>query len=95
MIGYDLLHRQKCPGDGINKLHLLLSMPSRKKIDYNRIKVVLAEKKKANKELAGHLKVTPQAVSRWCTNDSQPNIATLFAIAKFLQVKACWLLVED
>ena len=70
-------------------------MASKKKIDYNRIKVVLAEKKKTNKELAEHLKITPQAVSRWCTNDSQPNIAMLFAVAKFLQVKVCSLLVEN
>jgi transcriptional regulator with XRE-family HTH domain len=62
--------------------------------EYNRLKVVLAEKKKTNKELADYLKVRPGTVSRWCTNDSQPNIATLFAIAKFLGVKVCSLLVE-
>jgi len=65
------------------------------KREYNRIKVVLAEKKKTNKELAKHLKVRPGTVSRWCTNDSQPNIATLFEIAKFLDVKVAQLLVEN
>ncbi|MBN8880412.1 MAG: helix-turn-helix transcriptional regulator [Sphingobacteriales bacterium] len=64
------------------------------KKDYNRIKVVLAEKKKTNKELAEYLKVGAVTVSRWCTNDSQPNIATLFKIAKFLGVKAKDLLVD-
>jgi transcriptional regulator with XRE-family HTH domain len=64
------------------------------KREYNRIKVVLAEKKKTNKELAKHLKVRPGTVSRWCTNDSQPNIATLFEIAKFLDVKVASLLVD-
>lgn len=63
--------------------------------EYNRIKVVLVEKKKTNKQLADHLKIRPGTVSRWCTNDSQPNIAMLFAIAKFLQVKVCSLLVDD
>lgn len=63
--------------------------------EYNRIKVLLAEKKKTNKELAGYLKVRPATVSRWCTNDSQPSIATLFRIAKFLEVKVSALLVEQ
>lgn len=62
--------------------------------EYNRIKVLLAEKKKTNKELADYLRVRPGTVSRWCTNDSQPNIATLFEIAKFLDVKVSSLLNE-
>lgn len=64
------------------------------KKDYNRIKVVLVEKKKTNKELADYLKVKPGTVSRWCTNDSQPNIAVLFKIGKFLGVKAKDLLTD-
>lgn len=62
--------------------------------EYNRLKVLLAEKKKTNKELADYLNVQPGTVSRWCTNDSQPSVATLFEIAKFLDVKARLLLVE-
>jgi transcriptional regulator with XRE-family HTH domain len=62
--------------------------------EYNRLKILLAEKKKTNKELADHLKVRPGTVSRWCTNDSQPNIATLFEIAKFLNTKVSSLLNE-
>lgn len=65
------------------------------KPEYNRLKVVLAEKKRTNKELASYLKVQPGTVSRWCTNDSQPNIATLFEIAKYLDVKVCSLLFEQ
>lgn len=68
---------------------------AKKKVDYNRIKVVLVEAKATNKELANHLKVEATTVSRWCTNDSQPSIATLFQIAKFLKVKVCTLLVEE
>jgi len=63
--------------------------------EYNRLKVVLAEKKKTNKELADYLNVQPGTVSRWCTNDSQPSIATLFEIAKYLDVKVSSLLVEQ
>lgn len=65
-----------------------------RKAEYNKIKVALVEKKKTSKELADHLGVKPGTVSRWCTNDSQPNIATLFKIARFLEVKICSLFVE-
>ena len=64
------------------------------KREYNRLKVVLAEKKITNKELADYLDVRPGTVSRWCTNDSQPNIAMLFAIAQYLEVKVCSLLLQ-
>ncbi len=65
------------------------------KQEFNRLKVLLAEKKVTNKELADYLKVRPGTVSRWCTNDSQPNIATLFKIAKFLDIKVCSLLIQQ
>ncbi len=64
------------------------------KSEYNRLKVLLAEKKVTNRELADYLSVRPGTVSRWCTNDSQPNIATLFKIAKFLEVKVCYLVIQ-
>ncbi len=54
--------------------------------DFNRIKIVLAEKKKTSKWLATEMKKDPATVSKWCTNTSQPNIETLFAIAKLLDV---------
>lgn len=63
--------------------------------EYNRIKVVLAEKKMTNRELAKLLKIQPETVSRWCTNDNQPTVATLFEIAKVLDVKVCSLLLVD
>lgn len=55
--------------------------------DYNRIKVVLAEKKKTNKWLAQQLGKDPATVSKWCTNSAQPGVETLFSIAKCLEVK--------
>lgn len=36
--------------------------------DFNRIKVVLAEKKRTNKWLAEQLGKDPATVSKWCTN---------------------------
>ena len=52
----------------------------------NRIKVVLAEKKKTNKWLAEQLKMNETTVSRWCTNSTQPAVETLVDIAKILKV---------
>jgi len=52
----------------------------------NRIKVVLAEKKKTNKWLAEQLKMNETTVSRWCTNSTQPTVETLVAIAMILKV---------
>ena len=53
---------------------------------YNRIKAVLAEKGVTNKELAEALEVSPQTVSKWCTNDMQPSIEKLYAISKYLKL---------
>ena len=55
--------------------------------DYNRIKVVLAEKKRTNKWLAQQLGKDPATVSKWCTNSAQPGVETLFSIAECLEVK--------
>ena len=54
--------------------------------DINRIKVVLAEKKRSNKWLAEQLKKDPCTISKWCTNRSQPSLETLVEIARVLQV---------
>jgi len=61
--------------------------------DFNRIKAVLADKKKTNKELAAHLDKSEQMVSKWTTNAAQPSVETLYTIAKFLKVSVCELLV--
>ncbi len=54
--------------------------------DINRIKVVLAEKKRTNKWLAEQLEKDPATVSKWCTNSCQPPMETFIKIAKLLQV---------
>ncbi|MDE6329361.1 MAG: helix-turn-helix transcriptional regulator [Muribaculaceae bacterium] len=53
----------------------------------NRLKVVLAEKRKTNKWLAEQLDKDPATVSKWCTNSAQPGVETLVRIAKLLEVE--------
>lgn len=52
----------------------------------NRIKIVLVEKSKTSKWLSEKLNKDKSTVSRWCTNDIQPSLETLFEIAKVLEV---------
>lgn len=54
--------------------------------DLNRIKVVLVEKKRTNKWLAEQLGKDPATISKWCTNSSQPDLATLSRVADLLDV---------
>ena len=54
--------------------------------DLNRLKVVLAEKKRTNKWLAEKLGKDPATVSKWCTNSAKPNLENLMEIAKCLEV---------
>ena len=54
--------------------------------DINRLKVVLAEEKRTNKWLSEQVGKDPATVSKWCTNTLQPNLETLVAIAKALDV---------
>ncbi|KAA6345598.1 hypothetical protein EZS27_006863 [termite gut metagenome] len=60
----------------------------------NRLKVVLVEQKRTGKWLAEALEKNESTVSRWCTNESQPSLETLFKIAKVLRVNVRELLVE-
>ena len=64
------------------------------KQNLNRIKAVLAEKNTSSKDLANHLGKTESTVSRWCTNEVQPSVETLFEISKFLKVDIRELLVS-
>lgn len=54
--------------------------------DLNRLKVVLAERKRTGAWLAQELKVSPVTVSKWCSNISQPTLQTLKRIANALDV---------
>ncbi len=55
-------------------------------MDINRLKIVLAEKKKTNKWLADQLRKDQATVSKWCTNSAQPGLETLIKIAAVLEV---------
>lgn len=63
--------------------------------DINRLKVVLAEKKRTNKWLCEQLNVNPSTVSKWCTNSSQPDIETLIKISHLLDVELTDLVNKD
>lgn len=54
--------------------------------DLNRLKVVLAKKKRTNKWLTEQLGKNVTTVSKWCTNSSQPDLPTLTKIANILDV---------
>lgn len=55
--------------------------------DLNRLKVILAEKKRTNKWLAEQLGKDQTTISKWCTNSSQPDLASLIQISKLLEVE--------
>lgn len=55
-------------------------------MNINRLKIVLAEKEKTNRWLAEQLGKSEVTVSRWVTNEIQPSIETLIAIAKLLDI---------
>ncbi|WP_285652099.1 helix-turn-helix transcriptional regulator [Allomuricauda sp. NBRC 101325] len=61
---------------------------------FNRIKAVLAEKGKTNNWLADELDMNRTTISKWCRNDMQPRVETLFHIAKVLDVDVRELLVS-
>ena len=63
--------------------------------DINRIKIVLVEKKRTSKWLAEQMGVNPTTVSKWCTNSSQPDLASLLKIADLLEVDIKELLVRE
>jgi len=61
----------------------------------NRIKAVLAEKGKTNLWLSEALNVNKTTVSKWCTNDVQPTMESLFRIAEVLDVDVRELLFSN
>ncbi len=65
------------------------------KADLNRLKLILVEKKKTGKWLAEQLEKDQTTISKWCTNSSQPDVASLIKIAKLLGVEVNDLLITD
>ena len=56
--------------------------------DINLLKLVLVEKRKTCKWLAEH----PSTVSKWCSNVTQPDLATLVKVANLLDVDIQYLI---
>ncbi|MBN3581951.1 helix-turn-helix transcriptional regulator [Algoriphagus aestuarii] len=56
------------------------------KIAINRLKVVLAELNRTNKWLSEELGKSESTISRWCTNEIQPSLETLYNVAKVLNI---------
>lgn len=63
--------------------------------ELNRLKVVLAEKKKTNKWLGEQLGKDKTTISKWCTNTCQPDLGSLMKISRLLEVEVVDLLRED
>ncbi|MBP7984340.1 MAG: helix-turn-helix transcriptional regulator [Bacteroidaceae bacterium] len=57
------------------------------KNNINRLKILLAEKKKTNKWLCEQLEVNPTTVSKWCTNSSQPSLENIFKMMALFKVR--------
>ena len=66
--------------------HIIILTAMTNNKDLNRLKVILAEKKKTNLWLSKQLGCAPTTVSKWCTNSSQPPLETLIKITKLLDV---------
>ena len=48
--------------------------------DFNRIKLMLVEKKRTSKWLAERLDKAPATISKWCTNSSQPTLDVMMGL---------------
>lgn len=63
-------------------------------VKINRLKVVLVEKEKSGKWLAGQLGKSTCTGSKWYSNTTQPDLQTLDKIAKLLDVNVKELLYD-
>ena len=61
----------------------------------NRLKIVLVEQGKTGKWLAEQLGKSTCTVSKWCGNNTQPDLKTLDKIANLLDVDVKDLLVSN
>ncbi|HVD99544.1 MAG TPA: helix-turn-helix transcriptional regulator [Cytophagaceae bacterium] len=66
-----------------------------KKKVLNRIKVVLVEKGRTNNWLAQKIGKEKVTISRYCTNDTQPSLQTLYQIADVLEIDVRELLIPN
>lgn len=62
--------------------------------ELNRLKVVLAEKKRTNKWFSKQLGKDKTAISKWCTNTCQPDLENLMKMTILLEVDVNELLLN-
>lgn len=62
--------------------------------ELNRLKVVLAEKKRINKWFSEQLGKDKTTISKWCTNTCQPDLENLMKITILLEVDVNELLLN-
>ena len=60
----------------------------------NRLRILLAERDKNATWLAKQVGRNKTAVARWCNNETQPHVATLYDIAEVLDVGVHEILVN-
>ena len=63
--------------------------------EFNRIRIVLVEKRRSQVWLAKELGKGKSTVNKWCSNITQPPVKVLFEIAKLLDCSARDLLIDD
>ena len=68
---------------------------AKKKRVFNRIKAVIAEQGKTNLWLAEKVNVHSSTVSKWCRNEMQPTVESLFLIADELGVDVRSLIISN
>jgi putative transcriptional regulator len=62
---------------------------------YNRLRIVLAETNKSNRDIANYLDMSESTVSKWVNNRKQPSLEIIFKIAKFLKVSPTELIEKE
>ena len=90
-----------CDVDHVKKVYKELYMPSDSNDPASDIYIIViikgvftTEKERTNNWLAAKLGMNKTTVSKWCTNQMQPTMETLFAIAEALDVDARDLIVS-
>ena len=63
--------------------------------DLNRLKVVFAKKKRTARWLSQQMVINLSTVSKWYTNSSQPDVASLLKISDLLEVDIKELIVRE
>lgn len=64
-------------------------------MEFNRLKVILVEKKRTGKWFTEKLGKNEAAVFRRCTTELRPSLETLFAIVKALNMNVRELLISN